>query len=599
MNLAEGNIVADHYKLLKRLGNGSFGDVWLAHDELADIDVAVKFYGTLDMNGLEEFRNEFKITYKLRHPNLLNINHFDIYENCPYLVMPYCAKGSANNRIGQMSESELWKFILDVSSGLSYLHSQQPPIVHQDIKPENILITGDDRYVIADFGISKSFRTRMSRTNNGYSSSGTIAYMGPERFSEEPMIVLASDIWAFGMTLYELITGDVLWEGMGGCVQLNGARIPAIKGNYSQELLKLIPACLAAETWNRPTAVQINNYASAYLQKQPLPKIFAPESTSSAPEHPTVDPVPHPSEPAIVRNNKKEPVSLHKPARNIERSGYIPKQQETSQSQGNLYLKRGLFVAAAMICGILLITGITKYVNAISEEHEHIDFISCKSIDDYKQFIKDHPTSSYAEEARQRIISMTAAPAAPAAPVTTPVPQAKKQEEIVKVKSEPVYIKEKEKTASRKVETIEKPQPVAPTTVRQENPYAADDRAFYSCATATDYHNYLSNFPNGRHRAEASNILSGLVSHSNTRTNHESSGAPDASALYDRGHADVPPAGSRGSGYSAGGSTSSSTSIHLNFGGAGRSSASPGRPRGGSSGGGSRSSGGSRHRHGN
>ena len=211
MRLSEGIIIAEHYKLLKQLGKGSFGDVWLAHNLLAGIDVAIKFYGTFDQKGVEDFRNEFKIAYKLRHPNLLNINHFDVYDNCPYLVMPYCQNGSASRYVGQMPEKEIWKFILDVSAGIAYLHSQQPPIIHQDIKPDNILITVDGRYVITDFGISRTLRSMMSRTKNTPNTSGTIAYMGPERFSEKPMVVLASDIWAFGMTIYELMTGDVLW----------------------------------------------------------------------------------------------------------------------------------------------------------------------------------------------------------------------------------------------------------------------------------------------------------------------------------------------------------------------------------------------------
>jgi len=276
MTLESGKIVAEHYQLLRQLGQGSFGDVWLAHNLLADIDVAIKFYGTLDKKGLEEFRNEFKIAYRLQHPNLLNINHFDVFENCPYLVMPYCENGSVSSHIGQLSEGEIWKFVSDVSGGLAFLHNQQPPIVHQDIKPDNILITSDGRYVISDFGISHSFRTKMSQTRNtDVSSSGTLAYMGPERFSERPMVVLASDIWAFGMTLYEVMTGNVLWEGMGGCVQLNGARLPVFDSSYSSALTELVRRCLAAETWNRPTAQQVFEYAEGHLKHRTAPPLIA------------------------------------------------------------------------------------------------------------------------------------------------------------------------------------------------------------------------------------------------------------------------------------------------------------------------------------
>ena len=243
MVLEEGKIVAEHYKLIRLLGNGSFGNVWLAYNMLADINVAIKFYGTIDQKGIEEFRNEFKIAYKLRHPNLLNINHFDVYENCPYLVMPYCSNGSVSSHIGHMQEDEIWKFIIDVSSGLAFLHEQDPPIIHQDIKPDNILITSDGRYVITDFGISRKLRSRMSQMSSTFNSSGTLAYMGPERMSSSPMIVLASDIWAFGVTLYEIITGDILWEGIGGIVQLHESKTPEIVGNFSDELKNLIIAC--------------------------------------------------------------------------------------------------------------------------------------------------------------------------------------------------------------------------------------------------------------------------------------------------------------------------------------------------------------------
>lgn len=97
MQLKNGDIFAEHYQLKKLLGVGSFGEVWLARNILADVDVAIKLYGLLDDNGIKDFREEFKLAYKLHHPNLLHLNHFDVFGQCPFLVMPYCPKGSSYN----------------------------------------------------------------------------------------------------------------------------------------------------------------------------------------------------------------------------------------------------------------------------------------------------------------------------------------------------------------------------------------------------------------------------------------------------------------------------------------------------------------------
>ncbi|MBQ2208996.1 MAG: protein kinase [Prevotella sp.] len=499
MKLEEGHIIAEHYKLLKQLGHGSFGDVWLAHNLLADIDVAIKFYGTFDMKGLDEFRNEFKMAYQLHHPNLLSISHFDVCDNCPYLVMPYCANGSVSSRVGKMSEDEIWKFVLDVSSGLAFLHSLQPPIIHQDIKPDNILITSDGRYVISDFGISRSMRTKMSKSANDMGSSGTIAYMGPERFSEMPVIVLASDVWAFGMTLYELMNGDILWEGMGGCVQLNGARMPVIDKRYSAALANLVISCLAAETWDRPTAEQIHEYASAFIHQKPLPPImpktvekpkslFQPESYYGH-QQPQLR-----SERQNIRERRQamKPVVTHN---DILDSSVFE----------NLNWKKIAAVAAAIVFGISLITGGVKYYNVVSEEQE---FVSCQTIQDYEKFIKNYPSSSYVETARKRINDLRPAVSAGAQPVPEPQPAPEQLEKPEQKIQQAATLQEvvPEKAIGKKNTNS-----VVTSARSSSSTYNSDDRAFFSCVTAKDYHNYLKQFPNGRHREQATNALTVLV----------------------------------------------------------------------------------------
>ena len=103
-------------------------------------------------------------------------------------------------------------------------------LLFKDIKPGNILIGDDGRFMISDFGISRQLGRTLHKGAGMNMSFGTLAYMGPERFSSTPLVVATSDIWSLGMSVVELLTGKVFWEGMGGCVQLNGAGFPSLSG---------------------------------------------------------------------------------------------------------------------------------------------------------------------------------------------------------------------------------------------------------------------------------------------------------------------------------------------------------------------------------
>lgn len=286
----EGDILCSKYKLKRQFNKGGFSSVWLARDLKAQVDFALKIYDNIE--DMEEFRKGFNLVVNLTHSNIFKPLAYDIHEGVPFLVMSYCQQGSATSKIGKMTEDEIWKFVHDVAAGLAYLHDKKA-IVHQDIKPGNILIDDDGKYMITDFDISTRQRHTVRMTARQVQEmqdfnygSGTPDYMGPERWPDaetgyKPSArpIASSDIWSLGATLFELMTGEMPFGETGGAYQRNlykklsprkrkGNAVPEIKGNYSKELKKLVKMCLAKEAWNRPSAKQIAD--NAPLHKAPV-----------------------------------------------------------------------------------------------------------------------------------------------------------------------------------------------------------------------------------------------------------------------------------------------------------------------------------------
>lgn len=261
--LQENQLFANRYRLVKRLGQGAFSEVWKAEDTMVgNLTVALKVYAPdkgLDEDGAKIFGEEFAIVFNIHHQNLLTPSTFDKEQNSPYLVLPFCERGSATRLIGIMDERQVAQFLHDVSSALAYLHTKD--IVHQDVKPDNILINEDGIFLLTNFDIS----TKIGEEQRN--CAGTPAFMGPERFVNNQGPIKASDIWSLGATVFELMTGDVPFGDMGGKSQSMGTEKPDIPNAYSLELKSIVGQCLSIEPWNRPTAAQIRDICEDYLRK--------------------------------------------------------------------------------------------------------------------------------------------------------------------------------------------------------------------------------------------------------------------------------------------------------------------------------------------
>ena len=293
MKYSEGYLLDNRYQFERYIGSGTFGEVWVAVDKATDLEVAIKVYISMDETGFQEFKKEFQISFELNHSNLLHANYLGVNadDKRPYLVMPFCPNGSVSSHIGSMSEADLWRFIRDVASGLAYLHSKNPPIIHQDIKPDNILILRNGDFVITDFGISKQLRATLRKSAKSLNSAGAISYMGPERFSKQYQAVKASDVWSMGASIFELATGELPFCGMGGSLLKQGADMPELPEEYSETLNMVCQACMTKETWNRPTAQQIADFATKYINgENPTPTwVKSTEVAQSAQAAPAVE----------------------------------------------------------------------------------------------------------------------------------------------------------------------------------------------------------------------------------------------------------------------------------------------------------------------
>ncbi len=261
--LNRGQLFDGRYILVRSLGEGASAEVWLAKDTRANnLLVALKIFSEhseMDSYGMQNFEREFTTVYNMKHSNLLPPTGYDICNGRPYLIMQYCENGSCSGMAGRMEEEDIISFLHDVASGLEYLHDHN--IIHQDIKPDNILLDDNCNYMVTDFGISVNSKGGLFNSNG--SSGGTRAYMGPERF--EGSTTSASDMWSLGATAVELLTGNPPYGDHGGLLQAEGEPLPELP--KLQPVVKdMILSCLDRDPSKRMKANEIRQKIDLYRE---------------------------------------------------------------------------------------------------------------------------------------------------------------------------------------------------------------------------------------------------------------------------------------------------------------------------------------------
>jgi non-specific serine/threonine protein kinase len=253
-----------HYKIKEKLGEGGMGIVYLAEDTKLERMVAIKSLPQRIAGNAEErerFKIEAKAAASLNHPNISTIHNIEDIDDQLYIVMEYIDGQELKSIMGAGSEpaptlDEIVNYAIQIAKGLHAAHNKN--IVHRDIKAGNIMVTSDGQVKIMDFGLAK-VQGSEQLTREG-TTIGTAAYMSPEQASHEE-VDNRSDIWSFGVILYEMLTGKLPFRGdyeaaiLYDIVHANPDSLNIVNPELPGKLSEIVDRCLEKDKSKRYQAV--------------------------------------------------------------------------------------------------------------------------------------------------------------------------------------------------------------------------------------------------------------------------------------------------------------------------------------------------------
>ena len=215
------------YEILSPLGKGGMGEVWRARDQKLGREVAIKTLPeefAQDEERLARFEREAKLLASLNHPNIATIHGLEEDSGTRFLVLELVEGDTLADRLrrGAIPVEESLKLALQIAEALEA--AREKGVIHRDLKPANIKVTPDGKIKVLDFGLAKAFAGDRSEVNLSQSPTlsmqateqgvilGTAAYMSPEQARGQEVDKRA-DVWAFGVVLFEMLTGRGAFDG--------------------------------------------------------------------------------------------------------------------------------------------------------------------------------------------------------------------------------------------------------------------------------------------------------------------------------------------------------------------------------------------------
>jgi len=258
----DSHLISERYQVLGMLGEGGMGTVYRVHDRELDEVVALKTlrHGWIDTPGaLARFRREVKLARRVTHRGIARTFDIGDADGERFLTMEYIDGHSLARRLaesGPLAIDEVLWIAGEIAEALEAAHKAR--VIHRDLKPDNIMISSDDRVVITDFGIARTASGPADECDAGaHVVIGTPAYMAPEQVAALP-VDHRTDLYALGLVIYEMLTGRRPFEGA-SAIAIASARLVtpapdprALRSSTPTGLAELIRELLAREPRERP-----------------------------------------------------------------------------------------------------------------------------------------------------------------------------------------------------------------------------------------------------------------------------------------------------------------------------------------------------------
>lgn len=462
-----------------RIGGGGFGTVYKAYDNLLHREVAIKVSEvktTADGAKTFSLRDEFEaLNHVPKHPNIANYEEFYSFEMpngvFDYAVMQYYPDGNLSNAIKQVLTAEQKEDIAtQLLEGIDFLHRHK--VVHRDLKPGNILIVkhgGRIIPLITDFGLSKATGMGENSVFSNSFGAGTPKYSSPEQLQGNPLR-LNTDLWSYGAIIYELFTGEQLFNASSGAANTAQADIEVYNkivngkvqslGKMPEKWRKVAERCLVVDAAKRAKDAG-ELFAIIKGDDDETIGSSSGSGTTTGPKMPT-------NTPPIDKPSPKDPHSGTSPFKGVGgiQDPLSPTPNDKPTNKKGLWI--GLGIAAAVIVALLLL--LKPKQEPIPADPDTQAYEACQTVADYRAYISDYGQNSlYYADAKAFVDQYVA-------------------DSIERVQDSLARVQAQEQAKAEQI--------------AQAKAEKKEDDAYKKCTTIAGCNNYLKEYPEGRYVEE-------------------------------------------------------------------------------------------------